>query len=661
MSKPVFAWFASVLLIQPLAAEVTLAPLFQDGGVLQREKPVPVWCRADAGKPVTVSFGGQTKTTTADSQGRWQVALDAMPANAESRTMTVTGDGQPPVEVKDLLVGEVWLGSGQSNMEFRVAQTRPEDQAIANAGPVPLMRLFDVPKKLSNVRQTTVDAKWTPATPETAQGFSAVAYFFGKQLVDELHVPVGMIHSSWGGSRIEPWFAEEGLEGVAGLEEMRKNRLARSPGFPEYDHAFRAYIDQVREWSDVAAKAMDSGNPAPEMPVAPPVLALGSGQETGTYQAMIHPLAPYALRGFLWYQGESNNGEGMAYELKMEALIAGWRKQFQAPDAPFLFVQIAPYNYGPDRNTDLPGIWWAQQMVLHIPHTGMAVINDIGNVRDIHPTNKSEVARRLALWALADSYGKTDLVKSGPLFAEYKVTDKGVAVRFDHANGGLKTRDGKAPDWFEIAGPDGNYFPATAAISGNSDSILLTSPDVPHPDRARFAWSQVAEPNLVNDAGLPAGSFNTHWPSDPTLGKKVSAGKPFVSSSPNTHGWDAGLTDGNWGNHAPTCYATGEQGALPKTVTIDLGAPETIAAVIYGTPDIGATKTVAVSLSEDGQNFTEVARHDFPAKTASRTEAKFAPQTARYVRATFVANHPAQDSYGADFGFLSELEAYSPK
>lgn len=660
MLNPKPEWIVMLLLAQPLAAEVTLAPLFQNGAVLQREKSVPVWGRATAGKPVTVSFGGETKSTTADAGGRWQVALAAMPANAEGRTMTVTEEGLAPVEVKDLLVGEVWLGSGQSNMQWEVARTRKEDQEIAAAGPVPLLRLFDVPRTLNHARQEKVNARWTPATPETAKSFSAVGYFFGKQLTEELKIPIGIIHSSWGGSRIEPWWAEEGLAGIDELANARQQRLSKSPGFPEYDQPFRKYVGSVRDWSDAAAKALDSGLPAPEMPKAPELLKLGHASETGTYQAMIHPLVPYALRGFLWYQGESNNGEGMAYTAKMQALIAGWRKQFAAAEAPFLFVQLAPYNYGDNRKFDLPCLWWAQQESLRIPHTGMVVINDIGDVKDIHPTNKSEVARRLALWALADTYGKKDLVKSGPLFSRYKVTDGGIAIGFDHTGGGLSTRDGKPPALFEIAGTDAAYQPADAKISEDGKSVILTSSAVAKPDRARFAWSQTAEPNLINKEGLPAGAFNTHWPIDPTLGRKVSGGKPHQSSNPNSHGWDLGVTDGIWGNGPPACYATDESPTFPKTVTVDLGTVQPVHAIGYGTPDVGSTKTVAVSISEDGKNFTEVGRTEFPMKKATGAQARFEPKQARFIRATFVDQHTGQDHYGPNFGFLSELEAYTP-
>lgn len=499
-----------LLLAQGAIAELSLAPLFQDGAVLQRDKPVPVWGRAEAGKGLEVAFGGQTVTTNAGSDGRWKVELPAMTASAEGRTLVVRVDGGAAVEVGDVVVGEVWLASGQSNMQWSIAQSRKEDQEAAADGPVPLLRFFQVPRRLSHWRQETVDARWQPATPETARDFSAVGYFFGRRLTEELGVPIGIIHSSWGGSRIEPWWAEEGLEDVPALAEQRAERLSKSPGFPDFDASFARFVAETGKWSERAAAAMATNRPVPDLPAAPERLALGHSAQTGTYQAMIHPLVPYALRGFLWYQGESNNGEGMLYKTKKEALIGGWRKQFGAPEAPFLFVQLAPYNYGEPRTFDLPGIWQAQQETLKIPRTGMVVTNDIGNVKDIHPGNKSEVGRRLALWALADTYGRENLVKSGPLFAGYEVEGARVVIRFDHVGGGLQTRDGQPPSLFEIAGADENFHPAEATISADGNTVVLTAKAVPKPERARFAWSQLAEPNLMNREGLPAGAFHSH-------------------------------------------------------------------------------------------------------------------------------------------------------
>jgi len=661
MAKTFPLGLAALLSISAAHAEITLAPLFQDGAVLQREKPAPVWGKATPGKAVTVTFAGQTKKATADASGRWQVALDPLTTSAEGRPLSVTEEGLPAKEVKDLLVGEVWLGSGQSNMEWTVNNTTEENKAVAAKGTVPLLRLFQVPKRVSNTRQDTINAKWTEANPQTASNFSAVGYFFGKFLTEELNVPVGIIHSSWGGSRIEPWWADEGLKEVPELANLYNERIKKQPGFPEYDNAFKKYVSDVRAWSDTAQKALDSGFPAPDMPAGPELLKAGSGAETGTYQTMIHPLVPYALRGFLWYQGESNSGEGMAYTLKQKALLAGWQKQFNAPEAPFLFVQLAPYFYSEGADKVIPQFWVAQQEFLKVPHAGMAVTNDIGNPKDIHPKEKMEVARRLFLWAMADTYGKKNTVYSGPLYKGYKVTDKGIEITFDHTGGGLTTRDGKALDLFEIAGSDSQFQPAEAKISADGKTILVSSPNIAKPDRVRFAWSQVAAPNLMNKEGLPAGAFYTHYPVDPTLGNNLLKNKSHKSSHPNTFGWDGGLTDGNWGNGNPACYATDPSSTFPKEVTVDMGSVKDIQTIVYGTPNIGATKTVAVSISEDGQNFTEVGRNDFPTKKAARSEARFAAKKARYVRATFIANHPTQDDFGNTFGFLSEIEAYGPE
>jgi sialate O-acetylesterase len=649
-----------VLFAQVADAELVLAPLFRDGAVLQREKPVPVWGRAEPGAAVAITFGAQIKTTTADGTGRWMVELDPLAASSEPSALRATENGGEAVTVKGLLVGEVWLASGQSNMQWSIAQSRQEDQAIAAGGPVPLLRMFQVPRVVSHNRMETVDGSWQEATPEASREFSAVGYFFGRKLVEELGIPVGIIHSSWGGSRIEPWWAEEGFDGVPELAETKAERLLKSPGFPGYDEPFRAFVHATRTWSDQAAAALEAGTAVPEMPKAPERLGIGPSGPAGTYQAMIHPLVPYALRGFIWYQGESNNGEGLLYTAKKQVLIQGWRKQFRAPEGPFLFVQLAPYNYGAERDHDLPGIWKAQQETLRIPHTGMAVINDIGNVRDIHPGNKSEVGRRLALWALADTYGHAELVKSGPLFTGFEVNHGALIVNFAHTGSGLTTRDGKEPSHFEIAASDGVYHPATAKISDDGATIQLSSPAVPRPDRARFAWSQLAEPNLMNREGLPAGAFNSHWPNDPTLGKNVSAGKPHQSSHPNPFNWNSGLTDGVWGGSAGSCFATDNSANFPKSVTIDLGAAQPVHAVIYGVPSIGSTRTVAVSVSADGTSFEEVGRTAFAPKKAARAEARFEARPTRFVRASFLDAHPQQDQFDANFAFLSELEAYVP-
>jgi sialate O-acetylesterase len=501
-----------MLLAAPtLAADLVLAPLFRDGAVLQRDRELPVWGKATPQAGVVVTFANHRATTTAGADGRWEVVLPPLATDAEPRTMTVSS-GADTAEIKDLLVGEVWLASGQSNMQWAIQQSRNEDKELAAQGPVPGLRVFQVPRLLSHERQDAVDGNWVHATPETVGDLTAVGYFFGRRLVEELGIPVGIIHSSWGGSRIEPWWDEDGLDGIKQLAKTRDYRRLRSPGFPEYHQPLREYAVAIRAWSDETIAALDKGGDAPPMPGAPELLKLGHNAETGTYQAMIHPLAPYALRGFLWYQGESNRSDGMAHFPKKLALIKGWRARFRSPDAPFLFVQLAPFQYGEDRPDELPEMWVAQQKTLEIPHTGMAVTLDIGNIKDIHPGNKSEVGRRLALWALADTYGKKDIVKSGPLYAGFRAVPGAIEVSFAHTGSGLATRDGKPPSHFEVAGDDDKFHPATAEISANGKTVLVRSPEVAEPKRARFAWNKTAEPNLMNREGLPAAAFHTHWP-----------------------------------------------------------------------------------------------------------------------------------------------------
>jgi sialate O-acetylesterase len=295
----------------------------------------------------------------------------------------------------------------------------------------------------------------------------------GRELHRELNVPVGLIADSWGGSRIEPWTPVEGFDLVPSQQENAKK--IRENG-PKMEH--------------------------------------GSGKLIGLYNAMIHPIVPYAIRGAVWYQGESNNGEGMLYLDRMKALVGGWRAVWKQGDFPFYHVQIAPYNYsrkGPevDRNTTaLAELWEAQtESAKQIPHTGMAVINDVGELNDIHPKNKQEVGHRLALIALAKDYGRKDLVYSGPVFTGHAVEGNRIRLKFDSVGGGLASRDGKPLNWFEVAGADGKFVAANAAIDGKD--VVVSAAGVAEPKAARFAFSQLAEPNLMNKEGLPAGAFRT--------------------------------------------------------------------------------------------------------------------------------------------------------
>ncbi len=438
--------------------------------VLQRDMPVPVWGWADAGEKITVSFAGQSKETTAGADGKWSLKLDALRVNATPAKMTVKGANELVLE--DILVGEVWIGSGQSNMQMDVKGSKDAQKEIA-AAENPNIRLFNVPLVSSPVKKDDLTASWTASTPQSVPGFSAVLYFMGRELNKELNVPVGLIADSWGGSRIEPWTPLEGFDMVPSQQENAK-------------------------------KIRENG----------PKLEHGSGKLHGLYNAMIHPIVPYAIRGAVWYQGESNNGEGMLYLDRTKALVGGWRAVWKQGDFPFYHVQIAPFNYsrkGPevDRNTTaLAELWEAQaESAKQIPHTGMAVINDVGELNDIHPKNKQEVGHRLALIALAKDYGRKDLVCSGPVFTGHTVEKNRIRLKFDSLGGGLVSRDGKPLNWFEVAGADGNFIAAEAVIDGKD--VVVSAPGVTEPKAARFAFSQLAEPNLMNKEGLPAGAFRT--------------------------------------------------------------------------------------------------------------------------------------------------------
>jgi sialate O-acetylesterase len=366
------------------------------------------------------------------------------------------------------------------------------------------------------------------------------------------------------------------------------------------------------------------------------------------------------MRGALWYQGESNLGQGIEYVHRMRALIAGWRTVWGQGDFPFYFVQLAPYVYSPDRAQKLPEVWVAQTRVTSlVTNTGMAVINDIGNPKDIHPRNKRDVGRRLSLLALNRTYGRGTGEDSGPLYAGYEREGGAITVRFAHTGGGLVARDGQALTLFEIAGEDDVFVPATAEIAKDGKSVRVSSAQVAQPRAVRFAWDNVASPNLMNREGLPASAFHTHWPEDRELGVNLVRGRDYKSSDPNVAGWDKpGLTDGVWGEDAKTCYASGNKDAFPKTVELDLGAGATVRAVRLGVPKFGSTRTVEVSTSEDGTTFVPLGRKEFAQGTAQRVLLTGAPRTARWVRVTFPDHHDARVGYDPTFVFVSELEVF---
>jgi sialate O-acetylesterase len=425
---------AVLSLTHTVVAEVKLPSVIGSHMVLQRDRPLTIWGWADPGEQVTVKLDAQKVSAKADDTGAWKVKLGPVKADGKPHTMTISGKNE--IVLEDILIGEVWLGSGQSNMEWSINASRGAKENLA-AADRPTIRLFHVPKVQNTKPAADVAAKWNICSPETLGKFSAVLYHFGVRLQKDLDVPIGLINSSWGGSPIEPWIVEESKSG-------------------------------------------------------------------GMYNGMIAPIVPFALRGITWYQGESNVSQGFKYLDKMELLIKGWRRVWDA-ELPFYFVQISPWA---GYKAELPPLWEAQVASLKIPGTGMVVSTDlVDNIKDIHPANKQPYGERLARWALARVYGKKDLVVSGPLYKSMKIEGNKIRIHFAHTGGGLESRDGKALTDFEIAGKDGKFSEAQAVIDG--DSVVVSSASVPEPTQVRFAWRNTPNPNLMNKDGLPASPFRT--------------------------------------------------------------------------------------------------------------------------------------------------------
>ncbi len=433
-----------------------------------------------------------------------------MPATTTGLEFKVWAEGGksiPLIELKDVLVGEVWLCSGQSNMEWPVSASLNPAEEIAAAN-YPAIRQMKVGRLTAATPRDEVESAWQVCSPETVGGFTAAGYFMARELHRELGVPVGLINSSWGGTRIEPWTPLEGFARVPALAAIHEQVSGTLPDQERYRAALQAHRDEVAKWLATADEGLRKRTAVPPSPAFPASLLPLTAHTAPTtlYNAMISPLVGYGMRGAIWYQGESNHAEGPLYFEKKKALVAGWRERWGIGEFPFLFVQIAPYQYGIEDATILPAFWEAQSACLAIPNTGMVVTNDIGDIKDIHPKNKQEVGRRLALLALKTAYGRNELVASGPVFRELAVEPGRLRVRFDEIAGGLKSRDGRPLSHFELIGETGEFVPAEALVEGG-DSVLLSAPGVKEPVAMRFAWHKLAEPNLANGAGLPAAAF----------------------------------------------------------------------------------------------------------------------------------------------------------
>ncbi len=496
-----------ILTASAAVAQIRLPKVFGSHMVLQRERPIVVWGWAKPNETVTVRIGPNEGRVKATADGTWRATLPAMPAGGP-HTLTVTGSSS--VRMEDVLIGDVWLCSGQSNMEQGIAACDNADREIPAASH-PNMRLLMVPNRFTPVPQDDIDAAWKVCTPASVAeggwgGFSGAAYYFGRELQRQLNVPIGLIDATWGGTVIQTWTPPDGYAVVPELKDEYRRVLLGSPSTDEHVAGMSRFLGEVRKWIAATDDALKQRKLGPAMPAMPAELLPPSDVQhaTALYNGMIHPLVPLGIRGAIWYQGESNRNEGRLYTERMKALIGGWRKVFANPDLPFYYVQIAPFNYGGNPSVT-PEFWEAQTAAEAIPNTGMAVINDIGNLADIHPKNKHDVGKRLALLALAGTYGR-QVVARGPTFKSMKIEGDRLRVTFENVGTGLMSRNGKPLDWFEIIDADqGGFVKAQAEIDGAS--VVLSAAGVNKPVAVRFAWHMLAEPNLCNKEGLPANSF----------------------------------------------------------------------------------------------------------------------------------------------------------
>ena len=484
-------------------AAVKLPALISDNMVLQQDRPVGISGTADPGEVVTVSIAQQDRTVTADANGQWRVELAPLKPGGPF-DMTVAGKNT--VQVRNILVGEVWVAAGQSNMAMAV-QGRPgtsegvinADREIAAAN-YPHLRLFKVQIAVAGKPQPNVQGRWVAASPATVGAFSAVGYFFGRDLQRSLKIPVGIIESSRGGTQAEAWMSEEVLQADPDLKMQADSWRRYSAGFPR---ALEAYIEQLRAWEQSAEQAEAAENPVPAMPRAPEDPRSHRWRASGLWNAMIAPLVSYAMRGVLWYQGESNTDSPYQYREVFARLISDWRRAWGEKDFPFLFVQLPNFAEGPEDS-------WAvlresQAKALALPNVGMAVAIDIGESHNIHPRNKQEVGRRLVLTAEAVAYGKRQ-EHMGPMFQSLRSERGTVRLRFSHEGNGLVAR-GRILTGFQIAGPDQKFIGARAHIVGNS--VVLSNPRVKQPVAARYAWANDPRCNLYSKSGLPAPPFRT--------------------------------------------------------------------------------------------------------------------------------------------------------
>jgi sialate O-acetylesterase len=489
-------------------ATVALHGIFSDHAVLQRADRVPVWGTAAPGEKISLRIGNASAVATAQADGSWKTFLNLQAEKEGPFEFTVTGEGNQ-VTLTDILIGEVWLCSGQSNMRFNLAKTTGGNEEAARAAN-PKIRLLNVGLNVAAEPATRLREKWTLCDPKTAAGFSAVGYYTGQTLQQNLNVPIGLISISWAGTMIETWMSPQALASDSDFKPIIDRWAKKEADYP----AKKAYYDENKDalmaaWRQQAAEAKAKGMREPFPPVSPPG-PLSLERPSGLYHGEIFPVAPYRIGGVLWYQGEQNVGRAFQYRKLLPALIADWRSLWKQGDFPFVIIQLP--NFGkPEtqpRSNNFAELREAQALAaVHVPNAALVVTIDAGEEADIHPKDKRTVGVRAGRLIAKDVYhAPISGEVHGPTFAGATAEGSTLRVRFDHATG-LKTRDGHPPTDFAIAGADARYVWADAVIQG--DTVVLKSPSIPAPVTVRYNWATAPHGNLCNGDGLPAAPFRT--------------------------------------------------------------------------------------------------------------------------------------------------------
>lgn len=469
-------------------SDLKLSSLFKNNMVIQRETDAAIWGKATAGASVTIkpSWESGSYETKADEAGKWKTSIKTPKAGGPF-TIDITSDNDK-VMLKNVMSGEVWICSGQSNMQWTmVASGKNRYSKEMKAADYPNIRYCAVSRTIALEEQDEVPASWIVCDPQTVKQFSSVAFFFGEKLHNETNIPIGLISTNWGGSSAQTWVSKDTLQ----------------KGYPEFNRYLDEYLPVIEKHGANITKLIKNKKHTK-------LKRFNHRSPSILYNGMIKPLIPFSFRGVIWYQGESNIAEPEQYTRLFPSLIENWRSEWGLGDFPFYYVQIAPFSYKSKPNTTAALLREAQLKTLSVPNTGMAVTMDIGNATNIHPVQKKPVGHRLARIALARDYGQTSLVDSGPIYTTHSIENGNITLSFDLDGSSLAVPESGELTHFTIAGEDKNFTAATATIQGNH--IIVSSSEVSQPIAVRFAWGNADAPNLKNTEGLPASSFRTdNW------------------------------------------------------------------------------------------------------------------------------------------------------